>query len=273
MAHSLSPLIHNAAFRKLAVNAVYVPFRVPRGMLPGFLKAFAAVPVRGYSVTIPHKEAAAGEASDKDPAVTQTQAANTLVRGPNGFMAYNTDFQAALDSLLANLPHNPDGEPPRVANRSVLLLGAGGVARAVAHVLQRHGALVTLSNRTIERAEALGAEVGCKFVDWAARHNVLCDTLINCTSVGMHPDVDESPIHASFLKPGLVVFDTVYTPETTLLVKDARARGCHVITGVDMFVRQAALQFRLFTGKEAPLELMHGLVKRALSPLTWRGER
>jgi len=273
VAHSLSPLIHNAAFRKLGVNAAYVPFRVPRGTLPAFLKAFNAVPVRGFSVTIPHKEAAATESSQKDPAVTQTQAANTLVRGPNGFAAYNTDFQAAIDSLVANLPQNPGGEPPRVANRSVLLLGAGGVARAVAHVLQSHGALVTLSNRTIERAEALGAEVGCKFVDWAARHNVLCDTLINCTSVGMHPDVDESPIHASFLKPGLVVFDAVYTPETTLLVKDARARGCHVITGVDMFVRQAALQFQLFTGKNAPLELMHDLVKRALSPLNWRGER
>src|SRR5262249_30312272 len=104
VAHSLSPLIHNAAFRKLGVNAVYVPFRVPRGALPAFLKAFDAVPVRGYSVTIPHKEAAAGAASEKDAAVELTQAANTLVRGKKGFAAQNTDFQAALDSLLANLP-------------------------------------------------------------------------------------------------------------------------------------------------------------------------
>ena len=273
VAHSLSPLIHNAAFRKLGINAVYVPFRVPRGMLPAFLKEFDAVPVRGYSVTIPHKEAAAAAALEKDPAVSLTQAANTLVRKQNGFAASNTDFAAALESLLANLPQSPDGEPPRLANRSVLLLGAGGVARAVAHALQHQGALVTIANRTVERAESLAAEVGCKFVDWLARHNVMCDTLINCTSVGMHPDVDETPIHASFLKPGLVVFDTVYTPETTLLVKEARTRGCHVITGVDMFVRQAALQFRLFSGKEAPLEIMQSLMKRALSPLTWRGEK
>src|SRR5204863_9994934 len=106
-----------------------------------------------------------------------------------------------------------------------------------------------------------------RFVPWDARLQALCDILVNCTSVGMHPRVDDIPIHASFLKPGMIVFDTVYTPETTLLVKEARERGCHVLTGVDMFVRQAALQFQLFTGREAPLELMRGIVKRALSPV------
>src|SRR5439155_23951177 len=115
-------------------------------------------------------------------------------------------------------------------------------------------------------------EVGCKYVDWAARHNVLCDTLINCTSVGMHPNLDESPIHNSFLKPGLMVFDTIYIPETTLLVREARNRGCHVLTGVDMFVRQAGLQFTLFTGKEPPLEFMARLVRRALSPVHVRDD-
>ncbi len=90
--------------------------------------------------------------------------------------------------------------------------------------------------------------------------------------MGMHPNVDESPVHPSFLKPGLTVFDTVYTPETTLLVKEARDRGCNVITGVDFFVRQAALQFHLFTGREPPVELMHKVVKRALSPVTIRVE-
>ena len=100
----------------------------------------------------------------------------------------------------------------------------------------------------------------------------MCDTLINCTSVGMHPNMDESPMHPSYLKPGLTVFDTVYTPETTLLIKEARDRGCRVITGVDLFVRQAALQFQRFTGREAPLELMRKLVKRALSPVTIRSE-
>ena len=129
---------------------------------------------------------------------------------------------------------------------------------------------MTIANRTGDKSQKLAQEVGCRAVDWAARHSVVCDLLVNCTSVGMHPNVDESPIHPSFLKPGLTVFDTVYTPETTLLVKDARARGCNVVTGVDMFVRQAALQFRLFTGREAPLELMRKVVRRALSPVSVR---
>ncbi|HLJ95210.1 MAG TPA: shikimate dehydrogenase [Gemmataceae bacterium] len=270
VAHSLSPLIHNAAFAALGINGIYVPFRVPRGGLEDFLKQFDQLPVYGYSVTIPHKEAAANLAHEKGEAVDLIHAANTLVRGEAGFIAYNTDFQAIRDSLLANL--SADGLPASLHSRTVLILGAGGVARAVAHALQRAGAAVAIANRTYDRAVKLAEEVDCRAVDWAARHNVVCDTLINCTSVGMHPNVDESPIHPSFLKPGLVVMDIVYTPETTLLVKEARSRGCRVLTGVDMFVRQAALQFELFTGEQAPLELMRRVVKRALSPVALRDE-
>jgi 3-dehydroquinate dehydratase/shikimate dehydrogenase len=273
VAHSLSPLIQNAAFHSLGIDAVYLPFRVPRLHLEEFLKQFDQLPVQGYSVTIPHKETAASLANERDSAVELTQAANTLIRRENGgFAAYNTDYQAARDSLLANLPSLADGTPGSLTGRSVLLLGAGGVARAVAHALHREGAVLSISNRTPERTQLLATEVGCRAIDWAARHNVICDTLVNCTSVGMHPNVDESPIHPSLLKPGLVVMDAVYTPETTLLVKEARSRGCHVLTGVDMFVRQAALQFSLFTGREPPLELMRKVVKHALSPVVLRDE-
>src|SRR5262249_60234803 len=115
-------------------------------------------------------------------------------------------------------------------------------------------------------------EVCCRYIDWEARPSVTCDLVINCPSVGMHPNLDESPLHPSFLKPGLLVLDAVYTPETTLLVKEARNRGCVVITGVDMFVRQAALQFQLFTGNEAPLEVMRSVLKRALSPVALRDQ-
>src|SRR5262249_54905700 len=145
-------------------------------------------------------------------------------------------------------------------------------AHAIAHALQREGALVTITNRTAERALKLKEEVGCRVCDWEARNSIACELLVNCTSVGMHPNVDEMAIHPSFLKPGLMVFDTVYTPETTLLIREARSRGCHVLTGVDMFVRQAALQFQLFTGQEAPVELMRSVVKRALSPVVVRDE-
>jgi 3-dehydroquinate dehydratase/shikimate dehydrogenase len=272
VAHSLSPLVHNAAFRELGINAIYLPFRVPRGDLEEFLKVYSAVPVQGYSVTIPHKEMAAALAKHKDSAVSQIQAANTLVRGDEGFRAFNTDYSGAIDALLAGMQPGADGSPSTLHSRVVLILGAGGVARAVAHAVQREGSLLTISNRSPDRAHRLAEEIGCRAVDWAARNSVACEVVINCTSVGMHPNVDESPLHSSFLKPGLVVFESVYTPETTLLVKEARDRGCHVITGVDMFVRQAAQQFRLFTGKEPPLDLMKKTVRRALSPVAMRDE-
>jgi 3-dehydroquinate dehydratase/shikimate dehydrogenase len=272
VAHSLSPLVHNAALRSLGINAVYLPIRVPRGDLAAFLKDFDRIPVRGYSVTIPHKEAAAQVAQDKHAEVEWIRAANTLVRQASGFAAYNTDYQATLDTLTSNLPPSPDGSPPTLHSRTVLLLGAGGVARAVAHALHQAGAVVTVTNRTPERALQLKEEIGCRVCDWEARNSVLFDLLVNCTPVGMTPNVDEMPLHPSALKPGLVVFDTIYTPETTLLVREARNRGCHVITGVDMFVRQAALQFRLFTGKEAPVDLIRNVLKRALSPVTVRDE-
>jgi 3-dehydroquinate dehydratase/shikimate dehydrogenase len=320
VAHSLSPLLHNLAFRKRDINAVYLPFRVPRADLADSLRAFERVPVEGYSVTIPHKEMAATLARHKDPTVVRTQAANTLVRREDGFLAANTDYQGVLDAFNALLPtfaHRPVGEPdsdlaPRgvivpgtpapgaiqanplapaapllpghlhsspapappeptsLQSRVVLVLGAGGVARAVAYAMQREGALVSIANRTPERAQALAAEIGCRQVEWNARHGVLCDVVVNCTSVGMHPNIDETPLHPSYLRPGLIVFDTVYTPEQTLLVKEARERGCHVITGVELFVRQAALQFQLFTNRPAPVDLIRKVVKRALSPVTMR---
>ncbi len=265
--HSLSPLIHNKAMRKIGLNAVYLPFRVPRGDLPAFLNSMKAVPVDGYSVTLPHKEAAAAYAQELGPAVKRIGAANTLVAIPNGFRAVNTDAHAALATLKANLPPGPDGAPGDLRSRFVLILGAGGVARAIADALQADEVPVTVTNRSPERGEKLAQELDCKFVEWNARHSVICDTIINCTSVGMHPNLDETPIHHSFLKSGMMVFDTIYTPETTMLVREARERGCHVLTGVDMFIRQAAMQFELFTGKPPPIEYMTKVIRRALAPV------
>jgi 3-dehydroquinate dehydratase/shikimate dehydrogenase len=273
VAHSLSPLIHNAAFKELGLNCVYLPFRVPRSHLPGFLKEFESVPVEGYSVTIPHKEAAAALAIQQDEWVGLTQSANTLVRQANGFAAFNTDALAALESLTADLTVRHRGAPATLDRCDVLLLGAGGVARTLAHALRKAGVQqIVIAGRTLERVEKLAAEVNGKAIDWAARTNAACDIVVNCTPIGMHPNVDDTPLPASSLRANLVVMDTVYTPENTLLIKDARAKGCHVCTGVEMFVRQAAMQFALFTGQPAPLELMHRLVKRALSPVPIREE-
>ncbi len=264
--HSLSPLIHNAAFAKLGINAVYLPFRVPKAELAEFVKQFQAIPVTGYSVTIPHKEGAAKTATKHEASVDLIGAANTLLYADHVWHAANTDFRAAVDSLKAHLPDS-GGEKVPLSKRTVLVLGSGGVAKAVAFGLKQEGANLIVTNRTTDRAEKLAGLVGCRYVEWAARHNVICDTLVNCTSVGMHPAIDDSPVHNSFLKPGILVFDTIYTPETTMLIREAKMRGCHVLTGVDMFVRQAALQFKMFTGQEPPIELMTAVVRRALSPV------
>jgi 3-dehydroquinate dehydratase/shikimate dehydrogenase len=268
--HSLSPLVHNSAYQKLGADAVYLPFRVPRGQLPQAVAAYESIPVHGYSVTIPHKEAAAAVAREGEPNVQVTASANTLVRRDDGrFVAANTDYAAAADSLKAHLAERAkDGPSVQLNQLAVLILGAGGAARSIAFALHREGAQITITARTHDRAQKLAEDVKCRVVDWHARHSVSFDVLVNCTPVGMHPNVDEAPCHFSILKPGTVVFDTVYTPETTLLIREARARGCDTITGVDMFVRQAARQVELFTGLTPDLDAMRQLTRKALSPLT-----
>jgi 3-dehydroquinate dehydratase/shikimate dehydrogenase len=268
--HSFGPLLHNHIYQRLGVNALYLPFRVPRGMLPRAIEAYSHIPVSGYSVTIPHKEAAAQIAREAEINVQITQAANTLIRLPEGtFSAANTDYGAAIGSIKAHLIERAQDQPLiQLSQLSVLILGAGGAARAVAFGLHREGAQITITSRTYERSQKLAEEVKCKAVDWHARHSVSFDVLVNCTPVGMHPNVDESPCHFSALKPGMIVFDTIYTPETTLLLREARARGCNTITGVDMFVRQAARQIELFTGLTPDLAIMRDIIRKALSPLT-----
>jgi 3-dehydroquinate dehydratase/shikimate dehydrogenase len=268
--HSFGPLLHNQIYQRLGVNAIYLPFRVPRGMLPQAIEAYGNIPVSGYSVTIPHKEAAAQIARESELNVQITQAANTLIRLPDGvFAAANTDYGAAIDSIKAHLAERAkDGPVTQLSQLSVLILGAGGVARAVAFGLHREGAQITITGRTYERTQKLAEEVKCKAVDWHARHSVSCDVLINCTPVGLHPNVDEAPCHFSIMRPGMIVFDTIYTPETTLLLREARGRGCYTITGVDMFVRQAARQIELFTGLTPEIAVMREIMRKALSPLT-----
>jgi 3-dehydroquinate dehydratase/shikimate dehydrogenase len=274
VAHSLSPVLHNSAFHQMKIDAVYLPVRVPRNDFAATIKAFKQLGFKGYSITIPHKEVAAGLATTRDTAVIQTESANTLVQEGDNFAAYNTDYPGVISALYENLPKEmPKTDPERpIAGRTALILGAGGVARSVAFALNSMGALVTVTNRTPERGHKLAAEANCKFVEWTLRHQAMYDLVINCTSVGMHPNLDESPFNAKFMRQGMLFFDTVYTPETTLLIKDARERDCHTITGSELFVRQAAQQYRLFTGKDAPTDLIRKTVKQVLSPVTVKHE-
>lgn len=266
IAHSMSPVAHNAAFKHLGINAVYIPMQVPRNDLIDTLQTMTKIPISGYSVTMPHKEAVHDLATDKDDLVTSCKAGNTLVPIKGGLKAFNTDYPAALAALRNAMSGMESGDS--VHGRQVLILGTGGTARTLAHGLHREGALVIIAGRTTEKSLGLADEIGCRAVDWNARNAQHCEIIINCTPVGQHPDVDESPVHPSVFRPGLVAMDCVYHPETTMFIREARDRGCRVVTGVEMFIRQAAEQFKLFTGQEAPLEVMLAAVRQQLSPVS-----
>lgn len=273
VAHSASPIVHNHMFLRHKVNAIYLPARTPDGQLPGMIGAYAQVPVSGYSVTIPHKHAAVEFAADAEQTAKSSGSANTLILRPDGSLyAVNTDSPAAVSTLRDHLDAVAAAEKlpaPEFAQQFVLVLGSGGAARAVAHALHRAGAVVTVTGRNDAKTTQLASEVGCRSCPWEARHNVLqCDIVVNCTPVGMHPNVNESPLHVSFLKPGLIVFDTVYNPEHTLLLREAEARGASVVSGVEMFIRQAEVQFELFTGLTPDRTQMRELLRKAMSPLT-----
>jgi 3-dehydroquinate dehydratase/shikimate dehydrogenase len=263
--HSLSPMIHNAAFRKLGLDAVYVPFRVPREHLNQFLEDAPAMGICGLSVTIPHKEAVLSRLAKSDAAAQGIGACNTLIWEDRSIHGYNTDERSAIESLERALQEDPS-HGTSLQGMSALVLGAGGAARAIAYGLKRCGVNVSISSRTLARSEQLAERLNCRVVDWNARHGVGADILINCTPVGMHPNVDATPFDKHHLRPSMIVFDTVYNPENTLLVKDGRAQGALAITGVEMFIRQAALQFRLFTGQDAPIDLMRETLKRQIGP-------
>ena len=267
---SLSPTIHNAAFAHLGLNKVMVPFLVPNGELPSFFKELLWLDIKGCSVTIPHKEAVVALLQKKENAVERTGTCNTVVLQDQGRrIGYNTDYRAAMDSLEAAMggrATEEDSSP--VFEKQVLILGAGGVARSIAFGLMRRGANITITNRHDDRATRLAEEVGCRAVTWAARSSTMTDVIINCTPVGMHPNVDDTPMPpGAFSRSGMVVFDTIYHPENTMMLKLARERGCKTVTGVDMFLRQAALQFKLYTGQDAPIEVMREALRRKLSPL------
>ncbi len=262
--HSLSPLIHNAAFRKLGMNKVYVPIRVAREHLADFIDEAPELGIRGLSVTIPHKEAVIDMLHYADEAVRGIGAANTMVFQDGRRCGYNTDYAAAMGSLEEAIAGH-FREDSTLANKTALVMGAGGVGRAITFGLVERGVQVVVCDGEAERAGQLAARLRCRVIDWASRHGVSADIVINCTPIGMHPDVDETPFGKHHMRPAMVVFDAVYNPENTLFIKDARARNCKVITGVDMFVRQAATQFKLFTGEDAPTDVMREAIRRAIS--------
>ncbi|MBX3443446.1 MAG: shikimate dehydrogenase [Planctomyces sp.] len=267
--HSWSPLIHNTALRSEGINAVYLPLRVPAEQLVETLREFEWLRPQGYSVTIPHKEAVAGMGVLPDATVVDSGAANTLYRNEGGkWCATNTDYEAALTVLREGLAETGDDS---LEGKRVLILGAGGVARAIALGLSRAGAAITITNRSKDRGRALAEQLDCQFVGWENRGSTFADVLINCTPIGMFPDVESTPFPQHWLRDGMLVFDTIYNPENTLLLKEAKTHFCRTVSGLEMFVRQAAAQFECFTHLPAPVDLIRETLRRGISPVRIKG--
>ena len=266
IAHSYSPLIHNRAFKADGLNARYFPFLVNKSDLPNFIEHCGEMGIQGLSVTIPHKEAALEFCTQAESSVKGIGATNTLVFDDRDVLGYNTDYRAAMDCLTQCLSFDKSREHP-LQGMTVMVLGAGGVARAIAWGLRQRHAEVLISSRSYDRAQLLAAELGCRAVEWELRYEPKIHMVVNGTPIGMHPDLNSTPYDASRLNEYLVVFDTVYNPENTMLIKNARRAQCRCITGVDMFVRQAAYQYKLFTGRDAPVELMRKTIREATNPV------
>lgn len=270
IAHSWSPFLHNAAFKRAGMNAVYIPLRIPPDTLPESLQAYQKLGLRGVSVTIPHKEAAVKFAQKPDDLSREIGAANTLwLDRDRQWRATNTDLPAAMESVQLGLAQK---NLESLSGQRVLILGAGGAARAIALGASRAGAVVSIANRNKQRGNKLAEELGCQFSTWSNRGAVQADVIINCTPVGMHPNMDESPYEQHWFRDGQIVFDTIYNPENTLLLKNAREHLCHTVSGIEMFVRQAQAQFKLFTGKTYPLDDMRTTLRRAISAVRVRTE-
>ncbi|MBC7785120.1 MAG: shikimate dehydrogenase [Burkholderiales bacterium] len=276
IAHSMSPAIHNRAFDHVGFDGVYVPFLIEgtyesfKAFMETFLE-FQPLMLGGLSVTIPHKENALRYLQERgatiEPLAELIGAVNTVIVARDGddytLHGQNTDYAAILDAITDTLSITRDA----LAGRRVAVIGAGGTGRTAVAALARYGADVTIYNRSADRADALAKEFDGLSGKVAAAAIVSlgaadAEIFINTTSVGMHPNVDASPFDSATpdITESTLVFDTIYNPLETKLLRQARQRGARTIAGIDMFVRQAAAQFEAWTGIAAPADVMRDVV-------------
>ena len=254
VAHSMGPVMHNAAFGVTGFNGVYVAFRVTD--VADAVKGLRALDVGGASVTIPHKVEIMRHLDRVDEDARRIGAVNTVVNRNGRLTGYNSDWRGAVRALLEKSP---------IAGKTVVVIGAGGAARAVAYGIVHEGGRLLVVNRTAEKAEKLADDFGGKGLPLSAVESRDWDILVNTTPVGMTPVDDLSPVPVECLKPGRVVMDIVYNPLMTRLLRDAAGRGCETVDGLAMFVFQGAYQFEAWTGRKAPVETMRQAVLTALN--------
>ena len=249
---SLSPQMLNAAFRQEGVNAVYVA--LPTGVLDDLLECARDLPLSGFSVTMPYKGAIVAHLDRADSLTEETGACNTVLRAPDGRMVgFNTDVAGVILPLEQRLP---------LANADVLVVGAGGAARAAVFGLKSRGANVFVTNRTEATGRKLAEQAGATYLQRADLERRSFDVIVNATPVGMETErspLEEKEIHARY------VMDMIYTVPETPFTLAARRAGAEIVPGVEMFVQQGARQFEIWTGKTAPFQEMLAVVQKALA--------
>ncbi|GED53771.1 shikimate dehydrogenase [Brevibacillus borstelensis] len=268
VSHSQSPLMHNAAFAEAGLDYVYMTFDVAPERLSEAVAGIRSLGIKGVNVTIPHKVAIMPMLDEIDPLAARIGAVNTVVNRDGYLVGYNTDGLGYVRSLVETTGIT-------LEQQTVTMLGAGGAARAVAFTLAERGVKeIRIINRSRERATLLAEHVGTivptAVIDPAEGKEAIEDAslLINTTSIGMYPQVDEMPVQEEWLHAGLIVSDLIYNPLETRLLKAASSRGAQVHSGIGMFVNQGALAFELWTGEAAPTETMREIVLQQLSKAT-----
>ncbi len=253
VAHSLGPVMHNAVFSHLDVDAVYVAFRVSD--ITAAVAGIRAMGIRGVSVTIPHKTAVMELLDSVSSEASAIGAVNTIVNRDGHLYGDNSDGRGAVAVLKRHTPLN---------QRRMAIIGAGGAAKALAVAAAIAGSKISILNRSRPAGEALARTVDGDYRPLSGARIDDCDIIVNTTPVGMTPDDTHSPLPTAALEPQMIVMDAVYNPRETRLLQEARRIGCRTIDGVDMFVAQGALQCEWWTGQPAPVALMASAVTEAL---------
>ena len=255
--HSLSPQMHNAAYEALGIDDdfVFTAARVKKENIKAAVESARTLGIRGLTCTVPHKISVMPYLERIDETAKKIGAVNTIVNDAGVLTGYNTDWRGIVSPLE---------EIVALSGKRVALIGAGGAARACAFGLTQRGAHITMYNRTKEKAEALAEEFGGK----AKSMDEISDAqdaniIVNASSVGMAPDENISPVPQEFLEKTHIVFDIIYNPRETKLLREARQRGARVISGLEMLLYQGVAQFEYYTGRKAPLEAMR-------NALLWR---
>ena len=269
--HTLSPTIHNAAFNNLGLDFVFLAFRVKAADLKNALRGMRGLGIHGLNVTMPHKSMVTAYLDELDAAVRFLGSANTVLNEDGKLSGFNTDGFGALKALTEN--------GAELSTKKVLLLGAGGAAKAIAFSLAKEVGELVVLNRAAEKAKELAERLtrtlgnrvvaGSLSPDAIAENLQDSDVLINATSVGMYPKAKQSIVSPQWLRSDLTVMDIVYNPVETKLAGDAKAAGAKVVSGVEMLIYQGAASFEVWTGRAAPVEVMR---KAALNKLSSTGE-